>query len=71
MSHFFAYLLVMTSTAKIPEALPVDTLLFNQTKLPESDLATLSVGKGWCFDLKGKEVRMRTLELMERMVLLY
>jgi biopolymer transport protein ExbD len=32
---------VMTSTAKIPEALPVDTSSTVQTKLPESDLATL------------------------------
>jgi hypothetical protein len=30
----------------------------------------LSVVKGWCFDLKGKEVRMRTLELMERSTVL-
>ncbi|WP_016991232.1 ExbD/TolR family protein [Flavobacterium sp. ACAM 123] len=57
---------VMTSTAKIPEALPVDTPASTvQTKLPESDLATLTVGKGMVFfDLKGKQVRMRTLELM-------
>jgi len=57
---------VMTSTAKIPEALPVDTPSSTvQTKLPETDLATLTVGKGKVFfDLKGKEVRMRTLELM-------
>lgn len=57
---------VMTSTAKIPEALPVDTPSSTvQTKLPETDLATLSVGKGKVFfDLKGKEVRLRTLELM-------
>jgi biopolymer transport protein ExbD len=39
---------VMTSTAKIPEALPVDSSTV-QTKLPESDLATLSVGKGMVF----------------------
>jgi hypothetical protein len=45
----------MTSTAKIPEALPVDTPSSTvQTKLPESDLATLSVGKGMVFDLKGR-----------------
>jgi biopolymer transport protein ExbD len=32
---------VMTSTAKIPEALPVDTPASTvQTKLPETDLAT-------------------------------
>lgn len=57
---------VMTSTAKIPEALPVDTPTSTvQTKLPETDLATLTVGKGKVFfDLKGKEVRIRTLELM-------
>ncbi|RBN49069.1 ExbD/TolR family protein [Flavobacterium psychrolimnae] len=57
---------VMTSTAKIPEALPVDTPTSTvQTKLPETDLATLTVGKGKVFfDLKGREVRMRTLELM-------
>ncbi|OAB25075.1 outer membrane transport energization protein ExbD [Flavobacterium fryxellicola] len=57
---------VMTSTAKIPEALPVDTPASTvQTKLPETDLATLTVGKGMVFfDLKGREVRLRTLELM-------
>ena len=57
---------VMTSTAKIPEALPVDTPASTvQTKLPETDLATLTVGKGKVFfDLKGKEVRAKTLELM-------
>jgi hypothetical protein len=42
MSHFFFTFFVMTSTAKIPEALPVDTPSSTvQTKLPESDLATL------------------------------
>jgi biopolymer transport protein ExbD len=57
---------VMTSTAKIPEALVVDTPVSTvQTKLPTSDLATLTVGKGKVFfDLKGREVRRRTLELM-------
>ena len=57
---------VMTSTAKIPEALVVDTPVSTvQTKLPETDLATLTVGKGKVFfDLKGREVRLRTLELM-------
>jgi biopolymer transport protein ExbD len=57
---------VMTSTAKIPEALPVDTPASTvQTKLPESDLATLTVGDGKVFfDLKGRQVRIRTLELM-------
>jgi biopolymer transport protein ExbD len=38
---------VMTSTAKIPEALPVDTPASTvQTKLPSTDLATLTVGDG-------------------------
>lgn len=57
---------VMTSTAKLPEALPVDTPSSTvSTKLPESDLATMTVGKGMVFfDLKGREVRKRTLELM-------
>ena len=57
---------VMTSTAKIPEALPVDTPASTvQTKLPETDLATLTVGKGKVFfDLKGRAIRKKTLELM-------
>lgn len=57
---------VMTSTAKIPEALPVDTPASTvQTKLPETDLATIIVGDGKVFfDLKGREVRIKTLELM-------
>jgi biopolymer transport protein ExbD len=57
---------ILTATAKIPEALPVDTPASTvQTKLPESDLATLTIGKGKVFfDLKGREVRKRTLELM-------
>lgn len=57
---------ILTATAKIPEALPVDTPQSTvQTKLPESDLATLTIGKGKVFfDLKGREVRKQTLELM-------
>jgi biopolymer transport protein ExbD len=58
---------ILTATAKIPEALPVDTPSSTvQTKLPESDLATLTIGgKGKVFfDLKGREVRVKTLELM-------
>jgi biopolymer transport protein ExbD len=57
---------ILTATAKIPEALPVDTPASTvQTKLPETDLATITVGKGKVFfDLKGREVRKRTLELM-------
>jgi biopolymer transport protein ExbD len=57
---------ILTATAKIPEALPVDTPASTvQSKLPDTDLATITVGKGKVFfDLKGREVRKRTLELM-------
>ena len=57
---------ILTATAKVPDVLPVDTPASTvQTKLPEKDLATLTVGKGKVFfDLKGKNVRQRTLELM-------
>ena len=57
---------ILTATAKVPEALPVDTPASTvQTKLPESDLATITIGKGKVFyDLKGREVRKRTLQLM-------
>ncbi|MFA9186769.1 ExbD/TolR family protein [Flavobacterium magnesitis] len=61
---------VMTSTAKIPEVMPVDTPASTvQTKLPDSDLATLTIGNvdgqdRVFFDLKGKDVRKKTLELM-------
>jgi biopolymer transport protein ExbD len=57
---------ILTATAKVPEVLPVDTPSSTvQTKLPETDLATLTVGKGKVFfDLKGREIRKRTLELM-------
>lgn len=57
---------ILTATAKVPEALPVDTPSSTvQTKLPETDLATLTIGKGRVFfDLIGREIRIRTLELM-------
>jgi biopolymer transport protein ExbD len=57
---------VMTATAKIPEALPVDTPASQvQTKLPEDNLATITIGKGKVFyDLKGREVRKEALQLM-------
>jgi biopolymer transport protein ExbD len=57
---------ILTATAKVPEALPVDTPASTvQTKLPESDLATITIGKDKVFfDLKGREVRKRALELM-------
>lgn len=57
---------ILTATAKVPEAMPVDTPASTvSTKLPEKDLATLTVGSGKVFfDVKGKDVRVRTLELM-------
>lgn len=57
---------ILTATAKIPEPLPVDTPASTvQTKLPDTDLATITVGKGKVFfDLKGRDVRKRALELM-------
>jgi biopolymer transport protein ExbD len=57
---------ILTATAKVPEALPVDMPASTvQSKLPESNLATLTIGQGKVFfDLKGKEVRIQTLEKM-------
>ncbi|SHF68752.1 outer membrane transport energization protein ExbD [Flavobacterium fluvii] len=57
---------ILTATAKVPEALPVDMPASTvQSKLPESNLATLTIGKGKVFfDIKGKEVRIQTLEKM-------
>ena len=41
---------ILTATAKIPEVLPVDTPSSTvQTKLPETDLATITIGKGKVF----------------------
>ena len=43
---------VMTATAKVPEALPVDTPSSTvQTKLPDSDLATITLGQGKVFSI--------------------
>lgn len=57
---------ILTATAKVPEVLPVDTPQSTvQTKLPTDNLATITIGKGKVFfDLKGREVRKRTLEMM-------
>ena len=57
---------ILTATAKAPEVLPVDTPQSTvQTKLPTDNLATITIGKGKVFfDIKGKEVRKKTLELM-------
>jgi biopolymer transport protein ExbD len=57
---------ILTATAKVPEVLPVDTPQSTvQTKLPTDNLATITIGKGKVFfDLKGREVRKRALEMM-------
>jgi biopolymer transport protein ExbD len=57
---------ILTATAKAPEVLPVDTPQSTvQTKLPTDNLATITIGKGKVFfDLKGREVRKKALELM-------
>jgi biopolymer transport protein ExbD len=62
---------ILTATAKVPEALPVDTPSSTiQIKLPDTDLATIIIGKGKdgkskiFFDINGREVRKRTLEGM-------
>lgn len=57
---------IMTATAKVPEALPVDTPASTvQTKLPEENLGTLSIAKGKVFyGVTGREERAKTLEKM-------
>lgn len=64
---------ILTATAKVPEPLPVDTPSSTvQTKLPDTDLAMLTVGKSdgreqVFFGVKGKEVRIATLDYMAQM----
>jgi biopolymer transport protein ExbD len=58
---------ILTATAKVPEPLPVDMpSATNEQKLPEKDLATITIGgKGKVFfGLTERSVRRRTLELM-------
>lgn len=57
---------IMTSTAKQPEPYPVDTPASTvQSKLPDSNVATITVGEGSVFfGVTGKEVRRRMLERM-------
>jgi biopolymer transport protein ExbD len=60
---------ILTATAKVPEALPVDTpAATNESKLPERDLATLTIGgKGKVFlGFSDRPTRRRTLELMSQ-----
>lgn len=61
---------ILTATAKQPEPLPVQTPASTvQTKLPETGLATLTVGKNKegesvFFGMKDRDIRVATLELM-------
>lgn len=57
---------VMTSTAKLPEPMEIETPASTvQTKLPESNLATLTVGNGKVFfGVSGRDVRSETLKRM-------
>ena len=54
---------VMTSTAKVPEPLPVDTPASTvQTKLPDTDLATITIGDGKVFfGMIGQDIRRDAL----------
>lgn len=55
---------ILTATARQPEALAVDTPASTTLiKLPETDIATLTVGRGKVFfGVKGQNVRALTLE---------
>ena len=61
---------ILTATAKQPEPLPVQTPASTvQTKLPETGLATVTVGKNnegesVFFGMKDRDIRVATLELM-------
>ena len=57
---------IMTATAKQPEPHPVDAPASTvQTKLPDENLATITVGdKKVFFTILGKEIRRNTLEQM-------
>ena len=61
---------ILTATAKQPEPLPVQTPASTvQTKLPETGLVTITVGKAngkeaVFFGMKDRDIREKTLELM-------
>lgn len=59
---------ILTATAKVPEPINVDTpSSTNKKKLASDKLVIVTVGSGKeniFFDLKGREIRRRTLELM-------
>ncbi|MEW5676978.1 biopolymer transporter ExbD [Flavobacterium enshiense] len=54
---------VMTSTAKVPEPLPVDMpASTRETKLPDTDLATVTIGDGKVFfGMTGQDLRRDAL----------
>lgn len=55
---------ILTATARQPEPLPVDTPASTvKIKLPETDIATLTVGQGKIFfGVKGQQVRINMLD---------
>lgn len=57
---------IMTSTAKVPEPKPVDTPASTvQAKLPEHDLATITIGDSAVFfSMTDRDLRVKTLEIM-------
>ena len=61
---------ILTATAKVPEPLPVDTPSSTvQTKLPETGLVTITVGKSdgkeqVFFGMKDRAIRSGALEYM-------
>lgn len=55
---------ILTATARQPEPLPVDTPASTvKIKLPETDIATLTVGQGKIFfGVKGQQIRINMLD---------
>ena len=60
---------ILTATARQPEPLPVDTPASTvKIKLPELDIATLTIGKGKVFfGVKGQQVRELMLDKMAKL----
>jgi biopolymer transport protein ExbD len=62
---------ILTATAKVPEPVSVETPSSTvKSKLPDVGLVTITVGKGKeniFFDIKGRDIREKTLELMGNM----
>lgn len=58
---------VLTATARQPEALAVDTpASVTQVKIPDDKLGIITVGDNgkYFFGIKGRDIRLRTLDLM-------